>query len=236
MCVCLWMRVCARGEHAWVIVRVRLCAHSGLDGRLNRSQVLQLANGIPSTQGGLWRREAKTEAPLLATLYRGWPPPRLQNLICITAGTHPPPLFWPPPYLTANPVSASPSPRSAVPARAPTTHCSHPLSLAKWHVLFSLTQNAPKPGCGSPSFRHCRAVFFLPLSPLQSRSPSFSLPYSPVPLPILLCRRGRGNAGPLSCVLPPGLLSNYCILSSEEKKEEKEEQDCNHLLHQAKVL
>lgn len=73
-------------------VHVRVCLYvrpqSGLDGRLNRPQVLQLANGILSSQGGLWRREAKTEAPLLAKLYCGWPP-CLQSLICITVGIHP---------------------------------------------------------------------------------------------------------------------------------------------------
>ncbi|CAB1458731.1 unnamed protein product [Pleuronectes platessa] len=66
---------------------------SGLDGRMNRPQVLQLANGILPTQGGLWRREAKTEAPLLAKLYHGMSPPCLQTLICTTPSysSRPPP-------------------------------------------------------------------------------------------------------------------------------------------------
>lgn len=76
-------------------VHVRVCLYvrpqSGLDGRLNRPQVLQLANGILSSQGGLWRREAKTEAPLLAKLYCGWPPlPAVPHLY---HGGHPPPLL-----------------------------------------------------------------------------------------------------------------------------------------------
>ena len=90
MHVCL-VSTCV-GHCVCVLVHVCLCAHkhtqSGLDGRMNRPQVLQLANGILPTQGGLWRREAKTEAPLLAKLYCGWPP-CLQTLICITVGIHP---------------------------------------------------------------------------------------------------------------------------------------------------
>lgn len=46
------------------------------------------------------------------------------------------------------------------------------------------------------------------------------LPPPHIPLPIFLCRRGRASARLLSCVLPPGLPSNYCILSYEKKKKE----------------
>lgn len=51
----------------------------------------------------------------------------------------------------------------------------------------------------------------------------FTLFYPPphFPLPIFLWRRGRASAGLLSCVLPPGLPSNYCILSSEKRNGEK---------------
>lgn len=64
-----------------VIVIVRGRTQPGLDGGpgwLNRPQVVQLANGILPTQGGLWRREAKTEAALLGPvvlLWVGTPPP-----------------------------------------------------------------------------------------------------------------------------------------------------------------
>lgn len=63
LCACAYPCVC-----------VCVLTENTQSGRLNRPQVLQLANGILPTQGGLWRREAKTEAALLAKLYCGWPP------------------------------------------------------------------------------------------------------------------------------------------------------------------
>lgn len=192
-CVRAHMRVC-------LCVRMRVCAHGhtqrGLDGRLNRPRVLQPANGILPTQGGLWRREAKTEALCWPSCTVGGPP-----------WAHPP-LLWPPPYLTAAPAPA--------PAQAQ-AHCSHLLSLAKWHVLFSLTQYAPEPGCSSPSPCFYLAVFFchfLLSSHVHPLLPTSTFPSSHPPVE----KRGRASVGLLSCVLPPGLPSNYCILSFEKKK------------------
>ena len=134
---------------------------------------------------------------LLAKLYCGWPP---------LGPTPPPPALWPPPYLTAAPA----------PAPAP-AHCSHLLSLAKWHVLFSLTQYAPEPGSSSPSPCFYLTVFFchfLLSSHVHPLLPTSTFPSSHPPVE----KRGRASIGLLSCVLPPGLPSNYCILSFEKKK------------------
>lgn len=71
-----------------------------------------------------------------------------------------------------------------------------------------------------------------PLHPLLYPPPRF-------PLPIFLWRRGRASVALLNCVLPPGLPSNYCILSFEERNaagRKEEQEEYSHLLLEALLL
>lgn len=109
----------------------------------------------------------------------------------------------------------------------------------------------PSPAVAPPLpvffFKFYLAVFFCHFLLSSHVHPLLPSSTSPHPLSLSSCEgEGEQALGLLSCVLPPGLPSNYCILSFEkkkkknwrrEKKEGNEEQEnCNHLLLQALVL
>lgn len=83
--------------------------------------------------------------------------------------------------------------------------------------FISLTQALP-PHPTPFSFPPGFCLYSFPLSSLQSRSPSSTLLHIFIPPPFFLWRRGRGSARLLSCVLPPGRLSNYCMHSFKQRK------------------
>lgn len=73
-------------------------------------------------------------------------------------------------------------------------------------------------------FKFYLAVFFCHFFLSSHVHPLLPSSTSPHPLSLSSCEgEGEQALGLLSCVLPPGLPSNYCILSFEKKKKELEE-------------
>lgn len=86
----------------------------------------------------------------------------------------------------------------------------------------------------SPLLPHVLDLFFTSHSTVMF---TFFCPPPRFPLPILQWRRGCASSRLLSSVLPPGLPSNYCILSFEKRNEGKKEgNEYNHLLPEALLL
>lgn len=150
------------------------------------------------------------------------------------------PFLWPPPYLTANLASTSPSPLSAcsgprpLPLNSLTMHTALIFILWLNDTFYFLWPNIfPSPPVTTP-YSH----MFYTYSSLSPVMFALFCPPPRFPLPILQWRRGWASSRLLSSLLPPGLPSNYCILSFEKrnggKKEGKEEY--NHLLPKALLL